>query len=455
MSRVNLTDKFIQSKSRVPVKGRNDFPDALVPGLALRVTETGHRSFVLISRFPSHPKNPTRRLLGNYAPDTNSASRDEETNALLSEGNVLTLERAREKARVWLALIYKGIDPKVDQLRRKAVERRKSQSGFDCVVQSYMSRHKDLAKHVEMQRMFEQEFVKRWGSRPASEILPEEVADAVRSIVDRGAPYQAHLAFAYLRRMYNWAVGTREFGLTSSPLAVLKPKDLIGAKLPRTRVLTDEELRAIWNICGHAIRLVKQGQRVKAEGNFQELGYPYAQVFQLLILTGQRLNEIACMTRNEIDFERELLTIPASRMKSKRLHEVPLCPDAMAIIKTLPRFDGPYLFSTLGGKKPVHGFSSIKERMDEILGFDDWVIHDIRRTVRTQLSTLPVPDMIKELVIAHAQPELHQVYDQHKYRDEKRECLTLWERRLRGIVAPKPPAGVADLAEVRAARSAA
>lgn len=177
--------------------------------------------------------------------------------------------------------------------------------------------------------------------------------------------------------------------------------------------------------------------------------------FQLLILTGQRLNEIACMTWDEIDFERKLLTIPASRMKSKRLHEVPLCPDAMAIIKALPRFDGPYLFSTLGGKKSVHGFSSIKERMDEILSFDDWVIHDIRRTVRTQLSTLPVPDMIKELVFAHAQPELHQVYDQHKYRDEKRECLELWEKRLRGIIAPRPPAGVADLGEVRAARSVA
>lgn len=148
---------------------------------------------------------------------------------------MLTLERAREKARVWLALIHKGIDPKVDQLRRKATEWRKSQSGFDAVVQSYMLRQKDLAKYVEMQRIFEQEFVKRWGSRPASEILPEEVADAVRSIVDRCAPYQAHLAFAYLRRMYNWAVGTREFRLTSSPLAVLKAQGSDRRKTPPGR----------------------------------------------------------------------------------------------------------------------------------------------------------------------------------------------------------------------------
>jgi len=65
-----------------------------------------------------------------------------------------------------------------------------------------------------------------------------------------------------------------------------------------------------------------------------------------------------------------------------------------------------------------------------------FTLHDIRRTMRTHLSALPVTDLVKELVIAHAQPRLHKVYDQHAYLDEKRHALELWAARLRGIVAP-------------------
>jgi hypothetical protein len=66
------------------------------------------------------------------------------------------------------------------------------------------------------------------------------------------------------------------------------------------------------------------------------------------------------------------------------------------------------------------------------------VIHDVRRTVRTHLSALPVPDLVRELVIAHTKPGLHKVYDQHAYLDEKRHALTLWAGRLRDIVKPAP-----------------
>ena len=72
--------------------------------------------------------------------------------------------------------------------------------------------------------------------------------------------------------------------------------------------------------------------------------------------------------------------------------------------------------------------------------------------LRTHLSALPVQDLVRELVIAHAKPGLHKVYDLHAYQDEKRECLTLWAARLRGIVAPPPPADVADLNKARAAK---
>jgi integrase len=124
-------------------------------------------------------------------------------------------------------------------------------------------------------------------------------------------------------------------------------------------------------------------------------------------------------------------------MKGARLHEIPLCADAMMLLQALPRFDGgDYVFSANGGRSAFNGFSKAKRRIDELCGVAGWRFHDLRRTMRAHLSALPVQDMVRELVIAHARPGLHAVYDQHSYQDEKRECLTLWEARLRGIVTP-------------------
>jgi hypothetical protein len=64
--KITLTDRFIRSRKPPQPGKRDDHPDAIVPGLALRVTDQGHKSFVLVARFPTHPTNPTRRALGTY-----------------------------------------------------------------------------------------------------------------------------------------------------------------------------------------------------------------------------------------------------------------------------------------------------------------------------------------------------------------------------------------------------
>jgi len=456
MARQNLTDRFIRSRKPAPAGQRHDYPDAVVPGMALRVTDRGHKSFVLIARYPSNPSNPTRRALGDYG--------------------AISLDQARTRARDWLDLIGKGVDPKAQEARERALQLRRQENTFAAVAAEFLDRHaSSLSKADEARRIIETEFGSRWNARPVTEIMPEEVAAAIRAIVKRGAPYQAHNAMGYLRRMFNWAIGTHEFGLTVSPLAQLKPKDLIGKRKERERILSDVELRAVWEAAG-------------------EMGYPYGPLFRTMILTGQRETEIAEMHRLERDLVQKLWTIPGERMKGGRAHEVPLAPDALKELSELPEFSGgPFVFTTTGGKKPVNGFSKAKRRLDRLtLGklsaaareagdahavahwdgilqlleaagegdeaasaelHDRWfVLHDLRRTMRTHLSALPVEDLVRELVIAHAKPELHKVYDQYRYREEKRRCLELWEARLAGIVRPKT-AGIIDLAEVRARAS--
>jgi integrase len=409
--RQNLTDRFIKSRKAAKAGRRDEYFDALVPGLALRVTDRDHKSFALVTRYPSHPKNPTRRTLGDYGP--------------------MTLDQARQKARDWLELIGKGIDPKIEEERQRAAALRRQSNTFTAVAGEFLDRHAaGLKKSAEAKRIIEGEFVKRWGARPITDIMPEEVAAAIRAIVKRGSPYQAHNALGYIRSLYNWVIGTHEFGVTSSPVERLKPKALIGARAARDRVLSDAELRAVWEAAG-------------------KMAYPYGPVFRLLVLTGQREREIADMSWSEIDLSQAMLTVRGLRMKGGRAHEVPLTPMAVDLLKSLPRWTGDSVFSTTGGgTKPINGFSKAKSRIDKLSGVSDWVIHDLRRTVRTHFSALPVQDLVRELVIAHAKPGLHRVYDQHAYRDEKRQCLELWEKRLIAIVDP-PPDNVADLHQAR------
>ncbi len=285
MARIALTDRFIKSESRVPPAGRVDFHDSIVPGLAVRVTDKGHRTFVLIARYPAKPKHPTRRQLGEYG--------------------AVTLDAARDKARGWLELIGKGIDPKVQEARTRAEERRKVVTTFGAIVEAYLDRNEQLAKHGEAKRVLQAEF-KDWRERPAADITTEEVADAIRAIVKRNAPYQAFNVLGHLRRVYSWAVGTHEFGLTASPVAPLKPKALIGARKPRTRILTDDELRRIWNACAGEPITPEDGKRARTAINAATMGYPYAQLVRLLILTGQREREVADAVWSEFDLDARL-----------------------------------------------------------------------------------------------------------------------------------------------------
>jgi integrase len=414
--RHNLTDRFVLSRKPAKPGERDDYADALVPGLLLRVTDRGHRSFVLRTRYPSHPKNPTRRALGEYGE--------------------LTLDQAREKAREWLALIRKGVDPKIEEERVRAEAKRRQDTTFGNVAADFLERHaKKLAKSAEIRQIVETEFVKRWKGRPVDLILPADVSQAIRAIVERGTLAQAHNAFANLRNLFNWAIGTGEYGIKESPLVNLSPKALIGERVVRQRVLADAELRAVWRAAG-------------------ELGYPYEGVFRLLILTGQRETQVSALAWSEIDVDKALWTLSPSRMKSDAAHLVPLAPMSTGLLRSLPRWTkGDFAFSTREGRMPVNGFSKAKARLDRLSGVENWIIHDLRRTVRSHFSALPVQDIVRELVIAHTKKGLHKTYDLYLYLDEKRECLELWEKRLMSIVEP-PPGNVTDLTEARQQRRA-
>jgi integrase len=404
MVRNRLTDRKLRALKRE--SKRYEVMDSDVPGFGVRVSETGQKSFILIARYPGSP-NPTRRTLGEYPS--------------------LSLESARGRARDWRDLIRKGLDPKAENERLRRLELRKQQTTFAAVAEDYIERHvKGQRKAKDTEREIRKELISRWGERPVTSLAREDVITLVEGIARRPAPYTAHIVLGHARSLFNWAINRGAYGLETSPCDRIKPSALIGAKEPRQRVLSDSEIGAVWSAT-------------------EKLGYPFGPLYQLLLLTGARKNEVAGAKWGEFDLKKKIWTVPPERFKSNASHLVPLSDQALAIIERLPRFTkGDRLFTTTYGEKPISGFSKAKEHIDKLVKDEleaspsSWVVHDIRRTVRTRLASLRISDLVAEMVIGHGRKGLQRVYDQHRYVDEMREALELWAARLRDIVTPPP-----------------
>jgi integrase len=403
MAKHRLTDRKLKALRRM--SKRYDVMDSDVPGFGVRVSEVGLKTFILIARYPGST-NPTRRALGEYPS--------------------LSLEKARERARDWRALIRKGNDPKAEEERQRRLELRKQETTFAAVAEDYIDRHvKGQRKAKDTEREIRKELIDFWGERPITSIMREDVIFLIEGIARRPAPYTAHIVLGHVRSLFNWAINRGAYGLETSPCDRIKPAALIGAKEPRQRVLNDAEIAAVWR-------------------GTETMGYPFGPLYQLLMLTGARKNEVAGAKWGEFDLNKKIWTVPPERFKSNASHLVPLSDQAVSILEALPRFTkGAHLFTTTYGEKPISGFSKGKDRLDRLVKEDigtspPWVTHDIRRTVRTRLASLRVSDLVAEMVIGHGQKGIQRVYDQHTYEAEMREALELWAGRLRDIVSPPP-----------------
>jgi integrase len=411
-----LTDRTLKSLAPAGKGRRYELWDTIIPGFGVRVNDekdraragkAGRITFILYSRYPGS-RSPERRSLGRW-PE-------------------LSLEKARHKAADWRSQIAKGIDPASAEEEERQARLRERDNTFASVAEQfieYIKANKERkAEDVEREL---QAFIKPWGHRLIVSIKPMDVTLIIDATVKRGKRAQAHNLFGHIRRLFRWAIPRY---VEHSPCAQLSPKRLIGERQRRDRVLFDAEIAALW----------------KASDS---LGYPYGPLYRLLLLTGLRLSEVSEASWQEFDFNERVWTIPAARMKKTgseaKPHMVPLTDAMLEVIETLPRFEsGKFLFSSQNGLKPIKAvyFSGPKIKLDELMRQllgnkpPDWTNHDIRRTVRTKLSALRIPEEVREAVLAHARPGIKGHYDMHHYLDEKRDALTQWAAKLRDIVEP-------------------
>jgi integrase len=417
-----LTDRALKAAKPAAPGKRYMLWDGLVPNFGARVTDKGHVSFVVMRRLDGRL---VRRAIGDYGE--------------------LTLERARDLARDAIDNIVRGVDPKeLAEIERREREQRRRDS-FEAVAEAFIARHvSTLRTRKEVEAAIRRHLIARWKGRAVTSITRRDVTGCLREVIDESGPYAAHKLLAYASKAFNWAIGRDLYGLEHSPCDRIKPTDLIGRRVVRQRVLTNDEIRLFWRATAAT-------------------AYPFAPLFRLLLLTGQRLHEAADLSWSEIDLPKRLWTIPATRMKADAPHLVPLSTEAAVLLESLPRFAGEFAFTTTAGARPVSGFSKAKKRLDaamlrlareeaeergsdpEKVKLDPWRLHDLRRTARTHFSAIPCQDLVRELAIAHTRPGLHKVYDQFAYLDEKRALFDAWGKRLLAIVDPTETENVVAL----------
>jgi integrase len=290
-----------------------------------------------------------------------------------------------------------------------------------------------------------------WHGRRLADLRKADVLKVLDALIDDGSPVEANRTLALVRKLFAWCVA-RDL-LPASPAAgIAKPSE----ERPRDRTLTGEEIRQMWLAC-------------------EALGPTFGPWAKLLLLTAARRDEAAKMRWDDIEGLDGPEPVWRVREKGGRLHLIPLAPMAVALLRSLPR-SGEFLFSSglTRGKEsatqaPISGYSDAKERLDALaarlaaerrLGrplaagekptpadsLAPWRYHDLRRTVRTNLSRLRVQPHVAELVLGHAVTGLIKVYDVHDYLAEKRAALESWEAHLArmiegaGNVVPMPGA---------------
>lgn len=369
-----LTDKTIEALK--PQPDRYEVHDLRCPGLTLRVSPKGRKSFYIRFRYGLVQKHP---MIGVYPR--------------------MSLATAREKANDWLRQADEGIDPS----KRK----RSSNMKVEAVCREFVRLHAQARNKSwrEAERILDREFVGTFGQRDIRDIKRFDVLEIMDAAVARGSTYQANRILSNIRKLFNWCV---ERGiLDSSPINGLKAPT---KEVSRERALSDDEIARLLRACRNDV-------------------YPFRQFVPILLATAQRRGELAEMRWSHVDLDAKQWVIPAERSKNGKPHVVPLSPYALEFLSEVPRFlDCDYVFTTTRNS-PVSGFSKMLRRLSEGSQTSDWRLHDLRRTAASGMARMNVAPHVVEKVLNHISGTISgvaAVYNRYGYDREKREALDAW-----------------------------
>lgn len=373
--------------------------DSDLRGFGLKVTKGGNKVYLVQYRMGGRASAAKRITIGKH-------------------GSPWQSNTARAEAQRILLAVKSGIDP-----REQAIEeqRQRSELPFHSYAEKFLTlyaakewRPRTLSTHASN--------LKRWIIPVlGAKALPTIVRRDITEVLDRlpaNSPALPRDIFVLMRRVFSWAVQRGD--IEKSPMDGMRvPKSVPS----RHHILTDSEM-------------------IYVAAHSQALGPIWGAFIRMLILTGQRRDEVAKMDWSELELEggKPLWTIPSDRTKNGREHRVPLSEAALHELRDIA--DGEWLSAgPVFSHKPgtaISGYSRTKRRLDAIIAaenicINDWRLHDLRRTFATSLQRLGVRFEVIEALLNHVsltQAGVVGVYQRYDWGVEKRQAMDLWSNHL-------------------------
>lgn len=412
-----LTTKAVEAAK--PGSSRQEIPDPAFSGLYLIVQPSGVKSWALRYRWAGRTSKLT---LGRWP--------------------LMGVADARAAATEAVDKIEHGRDPSAEKKATRAARREAELTERDKVktlVEQYDRRHLSTLKSGRtVRRELDRHVVAAWGERNINDIQRRDIIDLLDAIADSGRVVSANRVRAYLNKFLNWCV-ERDI-IPMSPATGVKP---VAKEVSRDRVLSDDEIRWFWRAC-------------------EMVGQPWGPMGKMLLLTGQRLGEVAGVSDGEL--AGDVWSLPANRTKNGRVHDVPLTQAVRDLLEGVDRIAGTAgLYHTTTGRTPLSGFNrgrqQLADRMvtvasdeaGQAIEIPHWTFHDLRRTAATGMARLGIPVRVTEAVLNHVSGTgggIVAVYQRHDYAEEKRSALDAWA----GLVAQIVDRKAENVLEIEEAR---
>ena len=379
-----LTDLLVR-KAVLPKSGQYVIWDKTLSGFGVRISQGGAKSFVVMFY---EGKRKRRVTVGKFP--------------------TLGLAEARSEAKRILASVTLGEAPDMPSQVDSVVT---FSNALDLFIKTHCKKNNRESTAKETERLLRKHFESKLGRMALEDITPQKLAGIIDRLLER--PGEANHAFSAIRKFFNWACDRQH--IERSPCERMRHPAKSRA---RERVLDDDEIASIFTVA-------------------RDQPYPYGSIVLLLLLTGQRRQEIAGLRWEDVDLDSGMITVPAERNKSNRAHQLPITPEVRDILEGLPRL-GSNVFPARGNpENTFSGFSKCKRSFDALCGVTDWTLHDLRRTAATNMARLSVLPHVVERILNHSTGTISGVaaiYNRFQYIDEMREALESWEERLERLV---------------------
>ena len=396
-----INDTSIRS-IKPPATGTVDYFDDLTPGLSLRVTSNDVRTWTVFYRDKNARQK--RLTLGRYP--------------------AVKLVDARELARDAQRSVAHGGDPVVEKRAAREI------LTFGELAKKYLDDYAKLNKKSwkEDERQINSDLLPKWKSRPAADVKSEDLLALLNGKVKNGAPVAANRVRALVSRIFTFGADQRLVPATANPvIGVRKPT----REASRDRVLTDDEIRRIWDAC--------------------DTQNPYVCAwFRLRLVTAQRGGELLQMRWQDVDDKSHFWSIPAEYVKNAQGHRVYLNDLARKVLATVPRDEkAVWVFpkSFMGDYKHVGRRLAQSSRANIVFerkaapGERDKADirgHDLRRTAASLMASGGVPRFVISRILNHSEEkDITSVYDRYGYDAEKKAAMEFWNRQLAAVLRGK------------------